>query len=450
MGRPRRAANAFHLSEVPAFARLPGVKFRAGIVSFLSLIYLALPAPAGVPANAVFVMSYFKANGGGGDERLYISTSPDGLTWTSIAGDNPVWQPPNWAPFTNVVRDPSIIYEKGWFWVAFTSGNYGNHAAFGLVKSQDLVNWTYLGDISAPVPGATAQLTWNPVFFRDGDGSVHLFLNISPDGGPTYACTPNMRSYVTQPASADWTQWTTPALLSLPSTNTNEFFCWKEGPIYHGVYVDFNNGGGWQHVTSTNLVTGWTAADYMYFNAYEGGMVLKNPSGGYRFFCEQDAGYFFCDVNEELVDGHDTQPVTSDVSMNNGKMISMPGATTFAAWAAANTPSASGPLDNPSGDGTCNLLKCALGLDPNQSEAANLPAAQVVTYGGSQYLRFQYYRHPQYLNLCTTVQSSADSKSWNPIAPLSITLMIDGSELVESRVPLSSRARFLRIEATQQ
>jgi hypothetical protein len=398
----------------------------------------------------MFIMSYFKADGGGGDERLYISTSPDGLMWTSISGGTPVWQPPNWARFYNVVRDPTIIYEKGWFWVAFTSGNYGNHAAFGLVKSQDLVNWTYLGDISIPVPGATGQLTWNPVFFRDGDGSVHLFVNISPDGGPTYSCTPNMRTYVTQPANADWTQWTTPVLLSLPSTNTNEFFCWKEGPIYHGAYVDFNNGGGWQHVTSTNMVTGWTSAVYMWFNAWEGGMVLKKSSGGYRFFCEQNAGYVYSELDDELNLAQLNQPVTSDVAMNNGKMISMPGATTFAAWAAATTPAAPGPMDNPAGDGTCNLLKCALGLDPTQSAAANLPSAQVVSYDGNQYLSLHYYRHPQFLNLCTGIQSSSDAANWNPIAPLSITLMSDGTELVESRVPLSNGTQFLRIEATQK
>jgi hypothetical protein len=107
-------------------------------------------------------------------------------------------------------------------------------------------------------------------------------------------------------------------------------------------------------------------------------------------------------------------------------------------------------MDNPAGDGTCNLLKCALGLDPTQSAAANLPSAQVVSYDGNQYLSLHYYRHPQFLNLCTGIQSSSDAANWNPIAPLSITLMSDGTELVESRVPLSNGTQFLRIEATQK
>ena len=428
------------------------MKLPACAIALVSLVLLAAPARAGapsVPLGTQFVMSYFKADGGGGDERLYISTSPDGLTWTSINGDNPVWQPPNWEGFWNVVRDPTIIYEKGWFWVAFTSGNYGNHAAFGLVKSQDLVNWTYLGDIPIPIPGATGQLTWNPVFFRDGDGSVHLFISISPDGGPNYAPVPNMKSYVTQPASADWTQWTTPVPLSLPSTNTNEFYCWKEGPIYHGIYVDFADGGGWQYVTSTNLITGWGPAQFLYFNAYEGGMMLKNPTGGYRFFTEQDAGYLWTDYNQTFTSRSTLLPVTSDVPMNNGKMISMPGATTFAAWAAANAPTAPGPLDTPQGDGVSNLLKCALGLDPTQSDAASLPAASVVNCGANPLLRLQYYQHPQYSQLCTAIQSSPDLSTWSSVCPLSVTLMSDGSELVEGRVPVAGNAQFLRVEATQ-
>ena len=237
--------------------------------------------------------------------------------------------------------------------------------------------------------------------------------------------------------------------LSLPSTNTNEFYCWKEGPIYHGMYVDFDDGGAWQHVTSTSLTASCGGTQFMSFNAYEGGNMLKKSTGGYRFFSEQDAGYFWGDWNEALTACGPLTAVNSDVPMNNGKMISMPGATTFAAWAAANTPAAPGPLDTPQGDGISNLLKCALGLEPTQSDAASLPAATIVTSGATPFLRLQYYQHPQYSQLCTTLQSSPDLSTWSSIAPLSITLMSDGSELVEGRVPVTGNGQFLRVEATQ-
>jgi hypothetical protein len=289
------------------------------------------------------------------------------------------------------------------------------------------------------------------VFFRDGDGSVHLFINISPDGGSTYSPTPNMRSYVIQPASADWTQWTTPTLLQLPSINTNEFFCWKEGSIYHGVYVDFNAGGGWQHVTSTNMITGWSAPTFLSYNASEGGFMLKNPGGGYRFFCEANAGYTTSELNEPLTHilSYPT-PVTADVPMKNGKAMAALGATTYTAWAAANTPSDTVPLDSPAGDGICNLLKCALGLAPLQPESAALPAPQSISDNGTEYLRLQYIRYPQFLNLSASLQTSSDLTTWKACPPISITLMSDGTELVEGRVSLSNGAQFLRIQATQQ
>ncbi len=111
-----------------------------------------------VPAGSRFVMSHFKSNNHGGDERLYISVSPDALNWTALNGGNPVWQPVGWAGFENVVRDPAIIFNSGYYWVAYTSGHYGRHASFGLVKSTDLLNWTLVGEIACVLPGRPGSL----------------------------------------------------------------------------------------------------------------------------------------------------------------------------------------------------------------------------------------------------------------------------------------------------
>ncbi|HWB60842.1 MAG TPA: hypothetical protein VG733_15200, partial [Chthoniobacteraceae bacterium] len=80
---------------------------------------------AELPAGTKYVMSHFKANGSGGDQRLYISISQDGLTWTALNNGNPVWQPADYNPASSTVRDPAIIYNNGFWWVAYTSGNYG-------------------------------------------------------------------------------------------------------------------------------------------------------------------------------------------------------------------------------------------------------------------------------------------------------------------------------------
>ncbi|HET6408144.1 MAG TPA: hypothetical protein VFG14_09710, partial [Chthoniobacteraceae bacterium] len=163
-----------------------------------------------LPAEARFVMSHFKANAGGGDERLFVSWSPDGLNWTCLNNGLPVWQPPGWEGFWNVVRDPSIIFANGYYWVAYTAGNYGKGAKFGLVKSTDLVNWEFVASVDVTLPGATDQLTWNPVFFEDGDGSIHATIAISPVGGSQYNCVPYMRVHEIHPVSPDWSTWSTP------------------------------------------------------------------------------------------------------------------------------------------------------------------------------------------------------------------------------------------------
>ncbi len=402
-----------------------------------------------IPADARYVMSYFKANDGGGDERLFISTSSDALTWTNINGGAPVWQPPGWAGFTNVVRDPAIIYDNGWYWVAFTSGNYGLHKAFGLVKSQDLLNWTYLGNIPIPVAGATSSnLTWNPCWFRDGDGSVRLFISIALQS-VSYGPNPHMKTYVTQPTNADWTTWATPVPLALPNYNTNEFYCWKEGDIYHGIYVDFQYGGGWKHVTSTDLLGTWSADQLLGFYGKEGGMMLKKPGGGYRFYIEYGnnaatTGFRYSDCSNAFTGFSAETAVTSDTPMRNGKMTLLPGATNFSAWAAQNSPSAPALLDDPDKDGVPNMLEALLGQSPLAPQLAPQP---YLTPGGQLALKFS--RTIRFVGLTVEPESTLAFPAFTTAAPLSRTLMNDGTELIETRLPIGSQNGFLRLRALQ-
>jgi len=299
--------------------------------SFLALLVLVLPAAAQgpiLPTDTRYVMSYFADQPGGQDERLYISTSTDGTTWQALNGGAPVWQPPNWAPFNNVVRDPAIIYNDGYYWVAYTSGNYGQHQSFGLVKSTDLLNWQYVGDISAVRPGATSdQLTWNPVWFRDSDGSIHLSISLGP-GGTGYNPT-NMRVFEMHPLNGAFTQWSAPADYNLPSSMTNELWLWKQGDLYNAFYVDFTrNGGDWMHSTSTDLLSGWSTAVDLGFNHEEGGMMFPQSDGTYQVYMGAGysglpQGYRIYDLDQNLSNPSEGVLVNSDVAMINGKMLDL-------------------------------------------------------------------------------------------------------------------------------
>jgi hypothetical protein len=401
-----------------------------------------------VPAEARFVMSYFKADNGGGDERLYISTSPDAVTWTNLHGGAPAWQPPGWAPFTNIVRDPAILYHDGWFWVAFTSGNYGLHKAFGLVKSQDLVNWTYLGNIQIPVPGATAStLTWNPTWFRDGDGSVRLFISIALES-VSYGPNPHMKTYVTNPTNAEWTTWATPVPLALPNFNTNEFYCWKEEDVYHGIYVDFQYGGSWKHVSAPDISGTWSTDQLLGFYGKEGGMMLKKPGGGYRFFIEYGngaatTGFRYSDCSDTLTAFTPETAVISDTPMRNGKMTLLPGATNFSTWAAATTPGDPSLLADPDRDGTANILEAALVQSPTAWETKPTP---FLTQSGRLGLKFR--RTIRFAGLGVEAEFGTTPGAFAPIPPISRTMMADGTELIETRAPAGSNG-FLRLRATQ-
>ncbi|MEO8351757.1 MAG: hypothetical protein ABI680_08495, partial [Chthoniobacteraceae bacterium] len=315
---------------------------------------------ANLPSGTRLIMSHFKAApASGGDERLYISISSDGVNWTALNSGNPVWQPDGWAPFHNVVRDPSIIFENGFYWVAFTSGNYGRHASFGLLKSSDLLTWTKVGEIDTTISGAIDSLTWGPIFFRDGDGSVHILVAISRTGGAQYNPVPDMRVHELHPLDAGFTQWSAPVLLELPAANTNECWVWKRGAVYHAAYIDFAT-GGWYHTTSSNLISGWSPATALGFGSLEGGMMLPRPDGGYRFCLEtgnggSPIGYRYYDYDSALTSPAPAQSFNASMPMRNGKMIAAPATTQYADWQAehlADLPIAlQQPGADPDGDG---------------------------------------------------------------------------------------------------
>jgi hypothetical protein len=409
-------------------------------------------------------MSHFKGDNGGGDERLYISISPDGINWTALNGGSPVWEPVGASPFGNVVRDPSIIYEGGFFWVAFTSGNYGKHASFGLVKSQDLLHWTLVGEINTTIPGATDPLTWGPIFFRDGDGSIHVMVAMSPTGGSTYSPLPAMHVHEMHPVNADMTQWSAPVALALPHANTNECWVWKEGATYHAAYIAFPT-GAWQHSTSAQLVNGWSPAQVLGFNSYEGGMILPRPEGGYRFCAEAGngaaaIGYCYFDLAPDFSGAGAPQFFNVTVPMRNGKMIAAPATTRFTDWQAvhvADLPTAQQLSSaDPDGDGRQNLMEYATALDPRSATDFLVPRTYFIPgTPGQLQLAVAYRRLPSLADVTYVLETAgaplAFSSADLSLVPRATTLLSDGSELVETVDSISASsggARFLRLRVT--
>lgn len=415
-----------------------------------------------IPDGARFIMAHFGGNFGGGDERLYISHSPDGLNWTAINNGLPVYEPPNFSPFNNVLRDPSIIFANGFYWVAYTSGNYGRHASFGLLRSADLLSWTRLGEVSTALPGQTDPITWGPFFYEDGDGSIHLFVSISPIGGAQYNPFPLMRTYEMHPLDAAFSRWSTPVPVQLPTSNTNEFWVWKEGDLYHAVYVDFTESGLPNvHVTSHDLITGWGGRQILGYPSQEGGFVLPKPTGGYRLYLEPGngnasiiPGYKTCDFDDAFTAATPQVRVTATVPMRNGKPARARGTMSFGAWQAEKLgalPIAErAPTADPDHDGLANLLECALDSDP-LAPAPPTVSTFMRSAAGGMFGGVRFRKMGQFGDVTAAGQSTGALGSWAAGVVESVTLMSDGMERVQVRGSLSlaaEPAQFFRVSVS--
>jgi hypothetical protein len=266
-----------------------------------------------------------------------------------------------------------------------------------------------------------------------------------------------MHTFTTRPLNAAFTSWSAPAQLDLPAGSvSNEFYAWKDGPTFHGMYVDFNSFGRWIHVTAGSVTGPWTNPEIMGFNAQEGAMMLRRPSGGWRFFYEPgDAGvptgtYRYADAATSFTSFSNLQSVTSTIPMRNGKMTLVEQTETYADWAAARLASRPvaerAPFGDPDGDGISNILEAALNQSPLAPDAGKVLSMVLVDDGsGGHTLVARFTRVRAIAGVLATLEVSPDLSSWVPgPPPTSLTMQTDGTEVVEVRIPANG-AKYIRL-----
>ena len=132
-------------------------------------IFQALTLIASIAASRagddVLLFTYFRDNGQHG---VNLATSADGIHYTSLNGDKPVFTPPAW-PGQNLTRDASVLYHDGVFHMVWTSGWTGR--VFGYANSPDLKTWSEPRQIR-PFPQDLAEEDqpdniWAPELQRD-------------------------------------------------------------------------------------------------------------------------------------------------------------------------------------------------------------------------------------------------------------------------------------------
>ncbi len=128
--------------------------------------------------------------------------------------------------------------------------------------------------------------------------------------------------------------------------------------------------------------------------------------------------------------------------------------TAFEAWQIgkfgpdAGNPLIAAPAATPAGDGVCNLLKYAFGLDPLAVVAGGMP---VTGFGGGS-LSITYTKVVAATDLLYTVEWSADLGTWSPVGVTELTLSGNGTtqQILASVPSAPATAKFLRINVTLQ
>lgn len=120
-----------------------------GFVGLLALLASTASLAQTRPADAL-LFTYFRVNGQAG---VFLCVSGDGVRFTPLNNDQPIFTPPNW-PGQNLTRDASILYRDGLFRMVWTTNWKGR--VFGYAESADLVKWSEPLQVK-PFPDTLAQ-----------------------------------------------------------------------------------------------------------------------------------------------------------------------------------------------------------------------------------------------------------------------------------------------------
>lgn len=130
------------------------------------------------PAFGRLLYAAFQTNQDGGEsggvEGLSLLTSDDGEDWTHV---------PTELIFDSLhtMRDPSVTYFNGKFYIACTAGSFqtGYQDRFSVYESTDGRHWKFLTDVVCVVNSVTSTQTWAPEWFHNPvDNTLRLVVHL--------------------------------------------------------------------------------------------------------------------------------------------------------------------------------------------------------------------------------------------------------------------------------
>jgi hypothetical protein len=243
--------------------------------------------------DQVLLVSAFSGLSGGLD--LYYSK--DAKKLIPINGSNSIIK-----PALGTLRDPSMLYKNGVFYVAYTN-QQPSGVGFTIAKSTDLKTWTEYY-ISVP-----AQYTkcWAPEWFQDDDGSVYILLSLQTNNAVendnTNTSIPYFKQYYMKLSNIDTLTFNAPVeMIYSQVSNKIDSFIYKENGVYN-CFVKNEYSKTIEHYNKNTLETGtWTYQRTITFPVpVEGASIVKFNNKYYLYVDGFDTNTSWCSESTDLI-----------------------------------------------------------------------------------------------------------------------------------------------------
>ncbi len=206
-----------------------------------------------------------------GKERAVLCYSTDGVNFAHVPGADRITPHVTGDGF----RDPTIIKSGTKYLAAFLcskSGGIENY--FEVQSSNDLVNWTFVADVTGAAGNSPKWFldppTGNLYLIISGGGSAQVIQNTSTTGG-----------------YPDGVSWGSPVTLSFAGSTTMADSCmvYRNG-MYYLFYVQHSPSAfGQYYATSSSLLTGYAQIGAIsIWQQGEGISIATTPQGTYRAY----------------------------------------------------------------------------------------------------------------------------------------------------------------------
>jgi hypothetical protein len=240
----------------------------------LEVVGNAIVGDSNVRGEGLYVMSTHLNS----DNKLYLMASNDGIRWNFLSPSSFYNDP------TGSVRDPSIVRYKNLYYICYSKNAFADGNTFAIASSPDLVNWTYLADVTM-VTG-TGNHVWAPEFFVDTDGAAHIFVAVGANTDT------NMQIYETHPTNASLTAWSAGTQVTgsnLPANMIDPFVVRKGGTYY--LWYKNETTKYIEYASSASLTSGYSvigSGDWAgWGNTLEGESLVQLDGSTWRIYLDR-------------------------------------------------------------------------------------------------------------------------------------------------------------------